>query len=249
MLSEAGRRERGQLAELGGQVREIRTRRRWTQAELARRVAMSQATISELERGLAGSMPLSKWHRLAVALDVQFLARLSRDPHEQPVDAWHLAIQELVLRLGRASGRRRSVEMPTRPSSSSPSADVCLRDDAHAGLVLVECWNTITDIGGAARSFDRKLADLEALALGMFPGRPATVTGCWVVRATRRNRELVSRYAEVFAARFPASSAGWARALTDGAEPPSEPGLVWCDARATRLYAWRRWYGLATIAR
>ncbi len=93
MLSEAGRRERGQLAELGGQVREIRTRRRWTQAELARRVAMSQATISELERGLAGSMPLSKWHRLAVALDVQFLARLSRDPHEQPVDAWHLAIQ------------------------------------------------------------------------------------------------------------------------------------------------------------
>lgn len=240
VLSEAARRERAQLADLGGQVREIRTRRRWTQAELARRAATSQATISELERGRGGSMSLATWHRLAVALDVQFLARLSRDPHEQPVDAGHLAIQELVLRLSRASGRRRMVEMPTRPSSWGGSADVCLRDDASATLVLLECWNTIGDIGAAARSFDRKLVDLDALALGMFPDRDHRVCGCWVVRASRRNRELVARYAEVFAARFPASSAGWARGLAEAAEPPTGPGLVWCDVAATRVFAWRR---------
>jgi hypothetical protein len=61
-----------------------------------------------------------------------------------------------------------------------------------------------------------------------------------VVRATARNRQLVARYPEVFASRFPGSSIGWVRALATGTEPPAEPGLVWCDANATRLYAWRR---------
>ncbi len=64
--------------------------------------------------------------------------------------------------------------------------------------------------------------------------------GVWVVRAAARNRALVARYPEVFAARFPGSSARWVAALTHGTEPPPEPGLVWCDVGATRLFAWRR---------
>jgi hypothetical protein len=64
--------------------------------------------------------------------------------------------------------------------------------------------------------------------------------GVWVVRATARNRALVARYPEVFAARFPGSSARWVAALTTGALPPSQPGLVWSDVGATRLFAWRR---------
>jgi hypothetical protein len=35
-------------------------------------------------------------------------------------------------------------------------------------------------------------------------------------------------------------SRGWVAALTRGDLPPDEPGLVWCDVRATRVYAWRR---------
>jgi hypothetical protein len=68
---------------------------------------------------------------------------------------------------------------------------------------------------------------------------PYRVGGCWLVRATARNRALVARYPEVFATRFPGSSAGWLRALAAGGEPPSEPGLAWCDA-ATRMFAWRQ---------
>ena len=43
---------------------------------------------------------------------------------------------------------------------------------------------------------------------------------------------------EVFASRFPGSSR--VEALTRGDPPPAEPGLVWCDVSATRLFAWRR---------
>jgi len=71
-------------------------------------------------------------------------------------------------------------------------------------------------------------------------GPPYAVGTVWVVRATRRNRALVVRYPELFTSRFPGSSLGWVRALTAGAVPPSEPGLVWCDHAATRLVPWRR---------
>ncbi len=62
----------------------------------------------------------------------------------------------------------------------------------------------------------------------------------WLVRATARNRALVARYPEVFAARFPGSSAGWVRALVAGAPTPTGTGLVWCDVASTRVFAWRR---------
>ena len=239
MLAEAARRERALLAELGAEVRGSRVRRHWTQRELASRAGMSQSGVSEIERGLGGPLSLATWERLAVTLDRQLSVHFSRDPHEEPVDAGHLLVQELILRLARNAGRGRSFELPTRRSDPALSADVCLRDDRRAVLVLVECWNTITDIGASARSFDRKLADLRSASVALWPERDAQVRGCWVVRATRRNRALVGRYPEVFATRFPGSSRGWTRALADDEAPPRDPGLVWCDVPGTRLYAWR----------
>jgi hypothetical protein len=108
-------------------------------------------------------------------------------------------------------------------------------------LLLIECWSLIGDIGAAARSTSRKLAEAEATAMGLWGERPSRVAGCWVVRATKRNRELVSRYPEVFRSRFPGSSSEWVRAITTpSADPPTEPGLVWSDVAASRLFAWRQ---------
>jgi hypothetical protein len=103
---------------------------------------------------------------------------------------------------------------------------------------VAECWNTIGDLGAAARSSDRKRAEAEAYAAAIWGEEPATVGLCWIIRATKRNRELVARYPEIFGARFPGSSWRWVAALTEG--PPTEPGLVWCDIAATRLFPWRR---------
>jgi hypothetical protein len=115
-----------------------------------------------------------------------------------------------------------------------------LRDDSRRLLVLVECWNVIGDIGAAARSSTRKQAEAEAAAVAFGGEAPLRVTTCWVVRATRPNRELLARYPEAFSARFPGSLHGWVQALTSGADPPSAAGLVWCDPGARRLFPWRR---------
>lgn len=240
LIGEARRRNREQLAALGGEIRASRDRRRLTQRQLGERVGLSQSGVSALERGLGGSFSLDTWQRIAIALDRDLRVDLGRDPAASPVDAGHLAIQELALGSATRAGWVAVAELPTRPGATWRSGDVALRSGARRSLVLVECVNTITDVGAAARSFDRKLSDLREFAVALGHGQPDAVAGCWIVRSTRANRALLDRYPSLFAARFPGSSLAWLRALSGPAAPPRQPGIVWCDLGATRLFAWRR---------
>lgn len=240
LVAEAARRNQILLARLGAELRASRKRRRWTQARLGEAIGVVQSTISDMELGHGASLSLDVWQRAFLAVDRQLLLDTSRDPASEPADAGHLLIQELVLRLGRPAGFLGTFELTTRPGDPARSADVGLRHDRRRVLVLVECWNTIGDIGAAARSTARKLSEAEGLAVAIGGERPYAVRGCWVIRDTRANRALLARYPEVFAARFPGSSTGWVRALVDGAGPPVEAGLVWCDRQGRRLFAWRR---------
>ena len=246
LTSEAKRLHRECLGRIGGELRASRKRRRERQKDVSHRAGLSRSAISSIERGYGGTISADSLQAVALAVGRRLDFQLSSDTLTEPADAGHLAIQELVLRLGRRAGFARTFELPTKPADPMRSADVGLRDDHRRLLVLAECWNTIGDVGAAARASERKRAEAEALAVAAAPldadgmARPGRVRGCWVVRATARNRALVARYPEVFATRFPGSSDGWVRALTDGAEPPDRPGLMWCDVRATRLFSWRR---------
>jgi hypothetical protein len=197
-------------------------------------------SISRVERGLGGALSLDAWQRIGLALGMPLVVKLQRDPHQEPRDAGHLGIQELVLRLGRLAGYRGQFELPTKPDDPWRSIDVGLADDRRRRLLVVECWNTIGDIGASARGSTRKLTEADALARLRWGDANHSAHLVWVVRATARNRQLVARYPEVFAARFPGSSAAWARALNEGSDPPTEPGLVWASVDGTRIYPWRR---------
>jgi transcriptional regulator with XRE-family HTH domain len=237
---EAARRNLEMLARLGGEVRLSRKRRRMTQARLAQRAGMAAMSVSRIERGLGGGHSLDTWQRIGLALGRPLRVELSRDVEEEPVDVGHLAVQELLLRLARHAGYDRTFELATRSGDPARSVDVALRDDRGRRLILLEAWNSFGDIGAGARSFDRKLAEAAQFAVATGGDAPHAVYGCWVVRATARNRALLARYPEIFATRFRGSSAGWISALTQGARPPADPGLVWSDVAATRIFAWRR---------
>jgi transcriptional regulator with XRE-family HTH domain len=236
---QAGRTLQGILIREGGKVRRARKRRRWSQLRLAGKVGISQPTVSALERGAGGNLSLVLWQQVALVLNLPLDLQLGRDALEDPADAGHLGIQELVLRLGRATGRRRTFELPTKPTDPSRSVDVGLIDDLRRCLIRIECVNSWGDVGASIRSSDRKRAEAEALAVSIGHGDPYSVHECWVVRATRRNRALVARYPELFATRFPASSRAWVAALTSRMRPLDERGLVWCDVACTRIFAWR----------
>lgn len=239
LAAEARRRNAEQLARLGALIKAARRRRRLTQRQLGAACGLSQPTVCDLELGRGGSHTLDSWQRIATALGIALRVDLSRDPNEDPVDAGHLAIQELVLRVAKAAGYTRRFELAAKPSDPSRSTDVGLIHPGNRLVVLAECINTLGDIGGATRSSDRKRAEADALSVNLGGDSPFRVGTCWVVRDLPRNRRLVAKYPEIFATRFPGSSAAWLRALTLGTQPPDQPGLIWTDARSTRLFAVR----------
>ncbi len=134
----------------------MRERRGWTRLELARRAGIGRMVASRIERGVTNP-DLDALQRIAVAfgrpLTIDFGGR---DPAESPADAGHLAIQDLVLRIGRTAGFTGTFELATRPTEPWRSADVGLASDRARRLIEVECWNTIGDVGAAARSSSRK---------------------------------------------------------------------------------------------
>ena len=111
MAVEAERRNQAQLARLGGDLRDARRRRRRTQGQVAAAAGIARSTVSAIERGHAGSHTLDTLQRVALASGRPLLVGLQRDPFEETADAGHLAMQELVLRLGRRAGFTRSFEL------------------------------------------------------------------------------------------------------------------------------------------
>lgn len=235
---EADRIVRDRMLAVGDEVRRARRRRGWTQAELARRSGVGRLVVGRIERG-ATRLDVEALVRIGLALGRRLDVGFARDRLEDPLDAGHLAIQELVLRVARAAGMTTAFELPDRPADPVRSIDVALTMPNERVVIVCECWNTIGDIGAAARSTARKVADASAMGAGRW-GPDATAVSVWVVRATARNRALVARFPEVFGRRFPASSRAWVEALVRGTTPPSEPGIVWCDVGASRLFEWRR---------
>lgn len=225
----------------GADVRTSRKRRRWSQQALSAKVGIDRAYLAKVEAGRGTGTPLEVWFALGEALGRPFRAEFVRDSHEETADAGHLPIQELVLRLGRQVGYEGGFELATRPVDPARSVDAPLIDRRRRRLIINECWSSFGDLGAAARSSNRKLAEAAGLAatLGGDDG-PYEVGLCWIVRNTRRNRELIARYPHIFDSRFPGSSSAWVGALTVGGPLPRESGLVWCDVHATRLFARRR---------
>jgi transcriptional regulator with XRE-family HTH domain len=188
----------------GSEVKASRQRRRLNQEALAARVGISRGRLADIEAGRGANSPLEVWFALGEALGRPFRAEFVRDRLEEPADAGHLAIQELVLKLGRRAGFDGRFEFPTRPTDPARSSDASLLDRRGRRLVLVECWNTFGDLGAAVRSSDRKLADARSLAVtlggdegpfesgfvGSCATRPATASS-WP--ATGTSSRAVSR--------------------------------------------------------
>jgi len=192
----------------GRDLRTARKRRRITLVELGRRVSLSHVRVGEIERGEGATAPLAVWVKLGKAIERPLAVSFSREIEvQEPRDAGHLAAQELVLRLARRHGRRADFELPTRPADPARSIDVALRDDPARAIIVVEIWNRLDDLGGAARATTRKQAEAEGPAVLAARDGPAyQVAVCWLLVDTAANRRLVARYPEILDSRFPGSS-------------------------------------------
>jgi len=218
-----------------------------TQATVSETAAVAPSTVSEAERGNGSAFTLVTWARLAAAAGSSLHAYFeSASAADQPRDSVHLRAQELIVQMAAGGGWKGQAEAALDdPAVGSRSADVLLerlRPDTSTELALVEIWDWFDDVGAAFRSWDGKLARVERAAIARLPpsedGDPAlpVVSGCFVVRATRRNRGLIQDHRSLFGARFSASGRAWLRCLEDAAAPmPTQAGLLWILVNGERL--------------
>ncbi len=227
---------------LGAGLREARQATGMTQQDLEKKAQISQPRISVMERGLGATVSLDKWAMAAAVVGKQLAAFLEDAAvTDRPRDCEHLKRQQLVIEAAGPGGWKALPEEPLDPDwERSRSIDVLLLRAVRHEATVVEIWNTFTDGGGAMRGLDGKVAKLERhLNRGRDLAAPMwRVSGLWVVRATKRNRDLVSEFRTLFAAKFPAAGPAWLDALASPAHAmPLGFGLVWTDAKGGRLMA------------
>lgn len=232
---------RSAAAKAGRDIVLARKRRRITQAALAARVGLSRPRLAAIEAGDGGGAPLEVWFALGQALGRYLRFEFARDPQADVADGAHLQMQELVAKVAKLAGWEVAIEAPSRAWASNRSIDVRLTDRSTRQIVIVECWNTFSDLGAAARSGAHKVKEEQQRAVAIAgDGKPFDVGLLWVVRDTKANRELVARYPNFFDTRLPGSSNGWLSTMRTRKPMPSAPGLLWSDLRTTRIVAKRR---------
>ena len=224
---------------LGTRLREARQLLGKTQREIAEAAGVSQSWLSRMERGQGASASLVVWSSAAAAVGQRLAAFLEDMPGaDRPRDHAHLERQRLVIERAARGGWRALPEEPIDDGPRSRSVDVLLVRAAAREAALVECYDWFDDVGAAMRVSDGKAASLRSrLEHGRDLRAPAwRVALLWVVRGTRRNRELISEFRAIFAAKFGGSSSDWIRCLEDPSRAmPSETGLVWTDLAGHRF--------------
>jgi len=120
-------------------------------------VLFNNAGISPVTDASVLETSLETWQQVALVLNLHLELTLGRDPLEEPADSGHLSIQELVLRLGRAIGVKRTFELATKPAHPTLSTDVGLTDDVNRRLIQVECVNVFGNVNASIRSSDRAM--------------------------------------------------------------------------------------------
>jgi transcriptional regulator with XRE-family HTH domain len=238
-----GQRRSEELADrLGRGLREARLAAGRLQRQVAAEAGISQPRCSDLERGLGAGATIETWARAAEAVGQQLVAFLEHVPGAaRPRDYEHVKRQQLVVGIAVKGGWRPMPEHPIDADAlRSRSIDVFLTRAPQSEAVVVEIWDWFADVGEAMRGLDGKTAAARRMLEDRRDGA-WRVGGLWVVRGTRRNRELVGELRELFASKFPGSPAAWLAALEDPTTPmPSPSGFLWTDVRGARLIA-ARW--------
>jgi transcriptional regulator with XRE-family HTH domain len=208
-----------------------------TQLHLADLVGVSQREISRLELGHGATATIETWAACGIPPGLQLAAFFEQAPGaDQPRDLEHLRRQNLVIETAATGGWVGQPEAALLGDGPHPrSIDVLLTRAARREAAVVEIWDLLLDGGAAMRGLEAKV-----LMTRQHLGPGWHVEGLLVVRGTQRNRRLIAGLRGLFAARYPASSHAWIRALRAPDVPlPQGAGLVWTDVKGDRLHGAR----------
>ncbi len=222
---------------IGTAFREARLAQGLRQIDVAIAAGITQPFYSRIERGLELGVAFLTLMACASALNVQLAAFVEALPGASlPRDIEHLRRQSLLVTIAAGGSWHAAPEALLANDGPRPrSIDVLLTRTATREAAVVEIWDLMLDGGEAMRGLDAKV-----LATRARLGPDWHVQGLLLLRRTSRNRALIRDLAPLIAARFPAPSGAWLRALHDPAAPmPDEPGFAWTSVAGDHLIATR----------
>ncbi len=222
---------------IGTGLRDARLAQGLRQIDVAKSAGITQPFYSRIERGLELSVALLTLAACAAAVNVQLAAFIEALPGANlPRDIEHMGRQSLLVAIAARGGWHATPEAVLAHDGTRPrSIDVLLTRDETREAAVVEIWDLLVDGGEAMRGLEAKV-----IAISASLGSGWQVRGLLLLRRTSRNRALVRDLAPLVAARYPASSSAWLRALSlPGAALPSAAGFAWTTVRGDRLVAAR----------
>lgn len=222
---------------IGLVLRKLRLRHAWSQAEVARRAGISDASYSEIERGHIGRVGIGRLRRVAAVLEVQlsFEARWRGASLERLLSARHAAMTERVARLLVDAGWDVKPEVSFSHFGERGVVDLVARHE-HAGqLLLVELKTEIVDVNNLLATTNRRhrLAGVLAESCGWDYRRLSQ----WiVVLLSRTNQRRLADHRTAIRAAFPVDG----RAVRGWIAHPGEPiAAFWFLPDSDPRSAWR----------
>ena len=190
----------------GAAVRAVRIRKRRRQVDLAERAAVSQSTVSRIERGHVGSLSIDAVRAVAGALDIRvdLAARWRAGDLDRLLNARHSALHDAMARY--FATRHGPWEIAPEVSFSIYGErgviDIVAWHPARRALLIIELKTDIADVNDLMGSVDRKRR--LAAHVARERGWDAAHVSVWVaVAASRTNRARVAAHAAVLRRAFP----------------------------------------------
>ncbi len=211
--------------DLGTELRRARLAARKGQRSMAALVGCSQSTISRMELGRGGQVPLATWLSAARVVDRGFML--------QPTETAEGEVQSVVRRCHRAVGVAAQAggwSVVTEVLRSDGSEDIETLLVRPTETAVVHVWDVVAGIAGRIRLLAASIERERS-----YPDR-STVSGLVVVRAGFGNRRRMTEGRSDLEAAFPTLAAHWFAALrSPHRSMPDQPGVLWANRDGTRL--------------
>jgi transcriptional regulator with XRE-family HTH domain len=192
----------------GRLVKLARIRRGWRQQDLADRAAVSRTTVSRVERGHLGAIPLDTVRLIAAALEIRVEVRAGARAVDidRTLNARHSALAEFVSRwIGSIPGWLVRPEVSFSEYGERGVVDLLCWHPIARALLVVEAKTELVDFGALLGTLDRKgrLGPEIARRLGW---RPESVSICLLVADSMTNRRRCAAHAALLGGALPDDS-------------------------------------------
>jgi transcriptional regulator with XRE-family HTH domain len=207
---------------LGAALRAVRIRKRWRQADVAEKAGVPRTTVSRIECGELGALPVDTLRACMRALGVglDLAPRWRGGELDRLVNRAHVALHEdLMHHFARLPGWRALPEVAFSVYGERGVIDILAWHEATDSLLVVELKTLLVDPEDLVKTMGIRTRLALRIAADQGWAAQGSVSRWVVLTDTRRNRRHVWRVEMILRAAFPSDG----RAMRGWLRSPSGP--------------------------